>query len=109
MAHTSSKEEGIFLSTTVHLTNSDVIRICDAASPVAAFASLVLSIADAGLTGPVVQAISSAVVWQLKSKNAEFGQRGLRIKFRSLRIFPTMLAADLAVMVSTLRVKPPKD
>lgn len=108
MARITSETEGNFVSTTVYLTNKDVVKVCDAAAPVATLTNLVLSQADGGLSGPLVQTIAAAVTWRLKSKNAEFGHRGLRLTFKSLPGLVPGFGIQSAVTVATLRIKPPK-
>jgi hypothetical protein len=109
MARTDRNREGLFVSTTIHLTNADVVKICDTASPVAAFTSLLLTAADAGLSGPVLQAVAAAATWRLKTKNADFGHRGVRIKFKSAAPLFMMMGTDLVIIAATLRIKPPED
>lgn len=108
MARFVKEREGTFVSATLHLTNNDVVKICDASSPSAALVSLALTAADGGLSGPVVQAIAAVVTWRLKSKNAEFGHQGLSISFKYGGHSYLPIVLEVGLIATTLRIKPPE-
>ena len=67
---------------------------------------------DAGLAGPILKLVISSAIWRLKSKNRDFGENGVRLKFLDPKGQLVIFAIPIAVItfvVASIEILPSED